>query len=54
METELYEVAESTYHSLPDDAVFYATAAMTTSAVTAKYVEDFGFESVDSDSVLED
>lgn len=54
MEAELYDVVESTYHSLPDDAGFYAATAMTTSAVTAKYVEEFGFESVDSDSVLED
>mgnify|MGYP006281991787 CR=1 FL=1 len=54
MESEIYDVVEATYTSLPEDPSFYAAAAATAPALAAKYMEDFGFESEDYDSVLED
>lgn len=54
MEAEIYDIVEATYSSVPEDVGFYAAVAATAPAVAAKYVEDFGFESEDADSVLED
>ena len=47
-------MAEATYSVLPDDGSFYAAAAAASTMVAAKYVEGFGFESQDADSILED
>jgi hypothetical protein len=54
MESEIYDVVEASYGSLPEDPGFYAAAAATAPALAAKYVEDLGLESENVFSVLED
>ena len=51
MESEIYELAESSVGALYENKEFYLATASTVSIAASRYLEDFGF---DSDSALED